>query len=140
MSAYLVEERHIAFLVGAALSRQVIGFGGNRLSYAFKERFISVDAEMADRLGQLLWNENKISVAHRYPGESWSVPQYRHRRAFLDYQPLQVLKACHCYAYQSCEHPGWETSEAKAFIDALERTAVRHLPGYDDAAWGPPTA
>jgi hypothetical protein len=58
--------------------------------------------------------------------------------AALPFEALQVLKACACYAYQSCEHSGWEASEAHAFIQALKDKAVRTLPGYGDAVWGAP--
>jgi len=40
--------------------------------------------------------------------------------------------------YQSCEHDGWESSKAKAIVDALRSSAWHALPGYEDAAWGPP--
>jgi len=49
--------------------------------------------------------------------------------------PVAVLKACSCYEYQSCEHPGWETSEAKRLIDSITQAAIAALPGYQDAAW-----
>ena len=50
-------------------------------------------------------------------------------------RPIDVIKACHCQEYQSCEHDGWETSTAKAIVDAIEGAASRALPGYDDAPW-----
>ncbi len=45
-----------------------------------------------------------------------------------------VLKAIACYEYQSREHPGWKTSEAKRFCDALAAHTLRHLPGWEKAA------
>jgi hypothetical protein len=47
-----------------------------------------------------------------------------------------MIKLCHHYAYQACEHDGWEASDARKLVDAIEAHAVRHLPGYDDAPWG----
>jgi hypothetical protein len=49
--------------------------------------------------------------------------------------PVEVLKAISCYEYQSCEHPEWEESEAKAFCEALRDLMIGRLPGYDEAAW-----
>ncbi len=49
--------------------------------------------------------------------------------------PVQVLKALECYEHQSCEHPGWESSSARAWCDSLRQQAIAHLPGYDAAAW-----
>jgi hypothetical protein len=46
-----------------------------------------------------------------------------------------VLKAIDCYRYQSCEHPGWASSEAQQFCLALQALAINHLPGYDQAPW-----
>jgi hypothetical protein len=47
----------------------------------------------------------------------------------------ELLNAVHCYEYQACEHPGWETSEAHAFCKALERRLISKLPGYNDGPW-----
>jgi hypothetical protein len=38
-------------------------------------------------------------------------------------------------AYQSCEHPGWEESEARKFCQQLTEGAIARLPGYEAAAW-----
>jgi len=48
---------------------------------------------------------------------------------------VELIKALHCYEYQSCEHPGWRTSQAHSFCRALERRLIGELPGYDDAPW-----
>ena len=49
--------------------------------------------------------------------------------------PVQAIKLVHCYEYQSCEHDGWETSEAHRFTTALLSSLEHSLPGYDDAPW-----
>ena len=49
--------------------------------------------------------------------------------------PVAVLKAISCYEYQSCEHPGWHTSEARQFCSVLRDHMISMLPGYDDAQW-----
>jgi hypothetical protein len=72
------------------------------------------------------------------PGvEPVSVPQwfseYRYTRRALS--PVEVLKAIDCYEYQSCEHPEWDESEAKAFCDSLRSLQIGMLPGYNDAKW-----
>ncbi len=97
----------------------------------------------------MLWDENRKSIDYRYPdcvGHNENCPGevgenfiYRHEgRCWLHMDPVQVIKSCHCYCYQSCEHPGWHESEAKAFVDALESAAVHSLKGYDAAEWGAP--
>ena len=98
----------------------------------------------------MLWDENIKSVSHRYgeentdklPGVIGETYAYDAHENFIfgpDVNPVAVLKACRCYAYQSCEHPGWEDSRAKALIDNLKDSAISSLPGYEEAEWGNPT-
>jgi hypothetical protein len=47
-----------------------------------------------------------------------------------------LIKAIHCYEYQSCEHDEWEKSKAADYCTALESMLVHELPGYDAAPWG----
>lgn len=54
----------------------------------------------------------------------------------LDINPVTAIKAAKCYAYQACEHEGWETSAAKRFIDDLIEICIHALPGYEEAPWG----
>lgn len=96
-----------------------------------------------DALGGLLLAENVRSVCHRYPADDLdetpgyigqSRTLYRHRAAYV--ATVAALKAVQCYAYQSCEHPEWETSPAAAFCQQLTRALIDDLPGYDEAPWG----
>ena len=48
---------------------------------------------------------------------------------------MDIIKLCHGYEYQSCEHPGWKTSDARDYLRMIEKTACRNLPDYDDAPW-----
>ena len=50
--------------------------------------------------------------------------------------PVGAIKAAQCYEYQSCEHPEWSTSEAKALTERLINEAISNLPGYESAPWG----
>lgn len=161
MSAFVVSRAHIDYLVSAALA---VGYGRSTgpLSWVWNiDRAAGTydratlprgDFDRAAEVGQMLWNENVRSVQHRYsdtpptelPGwhadnlDAWTYEEHRggfgvSRKPGLS--PVQVLSACACYRYQSCEHPGWKESEAAAFIEALERRAIGALPGYEDAAW-----
>jgi hypothetical protein len=57
---------------------------------------------------------------------------------WLTFDPVQVIKAADCYAYQSCESDDWEKTEAYSFIESLKASAMRALTGYDGAEWGAP--
>jgi hypothetical protein len=96
----------------------------------------------------MLWDENRRSVAHRYgdttdgdlPGPTDEMFLYWHQDAPPDFTPniAQVFMSIDCYEYQTCEHPGWETSSAYAFIQALRSALWHRLPNYEDAKWGAP--
>ncbi len=148
MSAYMVDRDHIAYLVSAALSRS---FNSSSTFYWMHDgkskNLHCADLEGASKLGQMLWDENFASVTARYPdaafdelpGEIGENFVYgAHDPIYGKFDPVQVIKACHCYQYQSCEHEGWEESEACAFIETLIDCATHALPGYDAAAWGAP--
>ena len=49
---------------------------------------------------------------------------------------LDVIKICRCFEYKSCEHPEWETSWSRTFLQQVVDAAINDLPGYDDAPWG----
>ncbi len=83
MSAFMVDREHIAYLVTAA-SR--MGLQAN------------------PEVGQMLWNENRYSVEHRYPdcletggypgpiGETFVYDEHHASREPID--PVQVLAGC----------------------------------------------
>lgn len=157
VSAYIVEKQHIIYLVAAAMSRPI---SQGRMSWSWKDetkptqrahaQLGACDYQKAVEVANMLWCENIKSVSHRYPNESsdtlpgpadtdFVVKSYDFTRTHFDrFDPVQVLKSCSCYEYQSCEHPEWEDSEAHAFIETLRSYAIHALPGYDDAAWGAP--
>lgn len=115
MSAFVVGNEHIDVLVNAIAQYGVAAKDTNRIGYR--------------ALGQLLWDENLRSVDHRYqesnPGERYILHT---TEGGLD--PLAVLKAVDCYQYQSCEHPGWEDSDACAWVTRLREAIYTAVPRY----------
>lgn len=119
MSAFVVPHAHIDALVSWAVHHRVPLFPAPGTP-------ASVAAE--------LFEENCRSVDHRY-GEV-NARNYRYRAADVrSLSPVQVLKACNCLEYQSCEHPGWPDSTARANLEVIRAYAVRMLPGYEEAEW-----
>jgi hypothetical protein len=51
-----------------------------------------------------------------------------------------LLNALHCYQHQACAHPGWDSSGARAFCQAVQQRLIRRLPGYLDGPWAITTA
>jgi len=150
MSAYVVDRGHIRYLVTAMLSTRINRYPPFSWWWDGERRTLAaMNRDEASRIGQMLWDENIRSVQGRYPdckGKPESMPGpidevfiYAHSMNHHGSpDPVQVLKACDCYEYQSCEHSEWESSQAKAIIDTLRRHAWQALPGYEDAAWGAP--
>jgi hypothetical protein len=107
----------------------------------------SARIETANETARMLITANVESVAYRYSDDSpdtlpgprpayWTdLDSYRVR--LMQARPTAVagLKMIDNYEYQSCEHPGWEDSEAARFCDALRSRLISALPGYDEAAW-----
>ena len=181
MSAYVVDRTHIAALVGAAQKHRIHWFarieegedegethtaglpwGPDAMSQAERRRRRAV----ADTLNEVAWMlhmTNRRSVAYRYdepieaelPGSCverevpWTEGECGIGR---NLHAMVLLKAVHGYEYQSCEHPGWEGSEALAFCRSLTRALITELPGYSEAPgweisnpvevllWNPPGA
>jgi hypothetical protein len=150
MSAYIVDKNHVLYILAAISSRAIQRGSGFSYYHNGERHRVECDPKSLAELGNLLWRENIASVSHRYPGESsatlpgprdglYSVaPADIARHVWTDINPGQVLKACDCFEYQSCEHSEWPNSEAKAIIDDLRSAAWHSLPGYDKAAWGAP--
>jgi hypothetical protein len=126
MSCFIVNPNHVSALVRWACRNGVSVYHSNpsrRLDIAGNEK------ETCD----ILLTENVKSFNYRYDE---TVEEQMVYDAFAtSLRPIDVIKACHCLEYQSCEHPQWESSTAKAIVTAIEGAATRALPGYDDAPW-----
>lgn len=98
--------------------------------------------------GQVLVSECIASVSHRYPDEdsdagelpgpndAYYMAPYVYSDPSYTLTPGEVFQAVDCLDYQSCEHPGWETSEAYAFLRSLRQAYCERVEGYDTAPWG----
>ena len=152
MSAFVVDKTHIDLLLRVAFE----GPGGarergdNGLSWYFagdggravRAEMTHGDLDHANEVGAMLMAENVKSYNHRYKvkvdefeamfGEK---TPYTYERPSYQLTIPEALKAIECYEYQSCEHPGWETSEAHAFCQALYRATAWRLVGTSDAPW-----
>ena len=161
MSAFMVNKRHVDFLVTAGLRlvrppSGAIGWfapaevcpethqrgapWGPAAQDEASRRRRELTRETASLVGAMLWAENRRSVDHRYDEEEledcYEFAEYHgHYRQHGEIKPVDVLSALRCYEYQSCEHPEWEASEAHAFCEALRQLAIRSLHGYSAGPW-----
>ncbi len=125
MSAFIVSNAHISAITG----------------YANRE-MASYRMPPIEDMATILHDANVVSVNYRYP-EHQQHPKFRFHYPSVrhPWSAIEIVKACHCLAYQSCEPPTWEASEAKKLLDRIESFAVSCIPGYNEAPWdiaGPP--
>jgi len=101
--------------------------------YAARNRLLNLSD--ANRIGEMLHAENIKSVNHRY-GEA-TLPAFAlcEWAAFHEFSLAQIIKAARCLRYQSCEHPGWEASDACKLLEEIIGQSTTDLPGYDEAEW-----
>jgi len=153
MSAFVVHKRHIDAIVTAGLNLRmacplqwfVLAEPVDGLyqrgkswgpSYAdqLRARGRELTPETAGRVGAMLLSANRTSVNHRYDENAIEEP-YVFEPYTKKLSPVQILKALKCYVYQSCEHPGWNDSEAKVFCTALQSHVIDRLDGYEESEW-----
>jgi hypothetical protein len=142
MSAFVVSRSHIDALVYTILNGPadreggpVTGFSdGAKYQYTEDLKLHSVRDEDASAVGQMLWDENRKSVAYRY-GYMPLFPQYEYLEPKRKPTAVETLKLIACYDYQTCEHPGWKGSQAWWLMKNLRNDLIDDLPGYSEAPW-----
>lgn len=135
MSAFFVSTHHIDVLVSAAIDLE---------AYAGPPRIERVTHHRATLVGQMLLRENLRSMLARYPsiddtaeaaGYQATVDTYRHRY-YPHVRPTAAAHAVSCFDYQACEHPDYDRSQARAFVESLRQAILRRMPGIDAEPWG----
>ena len=150
MSAFICSPKHFAVLGQFGAGR---AFGGIRNVYeSHLEQILGRpvrdldDTEYADLIANTLYEQNIRSVLALYPDDTiesapgqvgkpdristsdWTVMALR-------VEPIDILKACDCLEYQSCETEDYYSTPACKVLEAIRKAAISYLPGYEDAAW-----
>jgi len=139
MSAFAVSNAHIDALLTAGLDQGTHGYfrwywPELTAEEEAEEHLHELRIETANQVGAMLVAEYYRSVNHRYHEDNEPEP-YVYARCRQRLAPVALLKAVDCYEYQSCEHPEWKRSQARAFCQALRGALVRDLRGYAQARW-----
>ena len=128
MSAWIVSKKHIDYMVTAIIRAELW-------------------AGTPDDLGCMLWAECLESVAYLYPNDTGDgdrpgpvdfhdsdVDTYTWTET-PELTPGGIAKTLACYEYQSCEHPSWESSEARAITSKL-RDSLGDVKYDESVPWG----
>lgn len=98
--------------------------------------------------GEMLVSENVKSVEYRYPDtardrgdmpgpiDAYYMGPYVYTEPREQLTPGMVFALIDRLDYQSCEHPGWTTSEAYAFLTSLRQAWCRQVTDAEEAAKG----
>lgn len=139
MSAYVVDTYHIDVLVDYAYERPIrAGFGSWKLSYFWKgERHDLPDSK--DETGQILLDQNVRSVNFHYSDDQ-EYETYKHTRRitpYVKFTPEQIINACDCLIYQSCETDDYYKTRAYALLNAIREKAIDAVLDRvrDDLRW-----
>jgi len=117
MSAFIVTHDHINAIISFASQYNIAGVAGREQAIA-----------------ELLLAENTRSVNHRYR-ENTPVETIVFSSQDPTLSPIEVIKACDCLDYQSCETDDWHSTPACKLLESILSHAVRQLDGYENAAW-----
>lgn len=130
MSAFLCGKDHIDLLVSHCAD-----------NWFHDGKVITLRDTPRTEVGRILIAENIASLRHRYADDWWATDDkwyddYIHTPVTEPVSPEQIIKACHCLSYQSCEHDGWARSEAHRIVTATREHYVREiLNNVPDLQW-----
>lgn len=134
MSAHIVSDNHINTMTSTARAL----LGPDVFSVYFENQrhlFDLRNNEEAQKLGQILLNENYRSVNTRYPNDV-AAP---HELEFFRVAPvshLGLLKAIDYYLYQTNETDDFESTLAYKVCHEMRLRTIRKMDGYDKLPWG----
>lgn len=126
MSAFQVSDRHIDALLTWVIETP---------QYQAPRKVAGMTVyDQPDLIGQILVEANNNSVNSRY-NDNTEPHEYKFRHFKRVLSPVEVIKACDCLAYQSCEFDGWKESKAAKILHDIREGAINMLDGYKSASW-----
>jgi hypothetical protein len=133
MSAFVVQNMHIDAIISYAVDKRISYYSAQR------QTRIEIGAHNAEEIGRILMDENVRSVCARYPDIENDVKdaasEYAYKGFSTPLTAIEIIKACNCLEYQSCETSDWDASLAWRILHDIKAHAVHHLPGYNNAPW-----
>lgn len=123
MSAWMLDDRHLATLAKYAVENKITGMGLHDTA----EKLWRANAEgYRARYGEDEPSSKELARYERDGERHFKSEAAVERAAFKAplKQPMVMYKAAHCYSYQACESSTWEESEAKFIIDGIDAHAL----------------
>lgn len=119
MSAFIVNDYHINALVSYGAQQGT--------SFYWKGKRFAFDRETASELAAELYSENVRSVNARY-NERARRKGFQFTRVVINHlEPADIISACDCLRYQSCETSDYDRTLARAITNAIREEAIHHL-------------
>ena len=130
MSAFIVDPYHINVLVSYGVATKAQYYvparkhgAGRRGEWAY------FTDDTAQAIASLLYSQNVRSVNFRYSERTKRTGHVFKSERFSHLTPADVVCACDCLDYQSCETPNWKGTEAWRALNAIRERAIRALVG-----------
>jgi len=126
MSAFIVNKKHIDYIMTA--------YQNSENQYSNNSDKPNYTNAQAEQDGQMLWNENFLSVNVRY-NETDHAPVYKFERINEKINYLQALNFVHCLDYQACETNDYNESKAYKLLLKMAWNLTCMIPKYDGLQW-----
>lgn len=131
MSAFICTNKHINTIVSYGVhhdaSVYLEGPSGRKYLEFFKKDPVQIF--------NILTKANVDSVNHRYSECEVPAKDKFKAEAVAFISPVQIIKLCDCFDYQSNEVDNYEDTVAANIIQSIRARAIDNLPGYKDALW-----
>ncbi len=124
MSAFLDNQYHCGILAEFAAKHNCLLVG---------------TATTAAALGKIFYEAKLMAVCERYEDNPKCYGPYVHNPVWAllveNYKPVEIIKAVKCLDYNCSSAEDWEESAAYIALERIKSTAIRLLPGYNQAQW-----
>lgn len=131
-SSPLMSADHLDLLATAAVQYRVVALPPAAL---LSGSDVLVPTVTAAHTGRILRQHNVAAGAAVGQVDPHLVDAYTFQQVQEPLDPVEVVKACHCFEDACRRWPLWERSVAAKLIRSLERAAMQRIPGYTDAPW-----
>jgi len=145
MSAYLVPPQQLGIMVSVFGAEAAHGSGRDKYTIQIMDLLDTNLKSLEDRYNK---GKDNSFICNEWLGIDYTEYINQAKKAFKKcYQdgygewkkytnPVQILKYCQNWEYQSCEYDNWKESEGYRVCSWIKGKAIDKLKGYEEAEWG----